>query len=164
MAVVNKGAIQANTRVLSDPVQTLQTSLSVAGLIATMNSIHLYFTNKTASMFRMERDVIGEKWAPLAPATKSWRTSLGFPVAPINTRTGKMRDYMTPAKADIVGTNDTVSYAFPRRSAPPNDMLIRLKQAGGEMKGPARTVVGMSGEDAAYVIGYINSSIVGHFL
>ncbi|ANA87252.1 hypothetical protein SEA_GIBBLES_17 [Gordonia phage Gibbles] len=161
MAVAKGKTVKANFRPVKDKLTTIEQGVSAHALIATMNSIHHYFVNKTENMFSAESDPFGNKWAPLAPATISRRSSLGFPPAPINVRTGKMKDYMTPSVPDVIGSGAFVSMAYPRRNAPPNDMLIRLKQAGGELKGPAREVVGMNETDVAYVISYVNASVLG---
>lgn len=163
MARIRGGPIQADFSDVNNHLITLREGLSARTMISAMNTIHQHFQRRSKEMFSGEVDPQGTPWAPLAPATLSFRRSLGFPEAPINTRTGKMRDYFVNAAPDVIGDGAFVSYAFPRRGAPPNDMILRLKQAGGELKGPARPVVGMSEGDAAFVVGFMYRSIMGEF-
>lgn len=140
--------------------EALSGRVSAAGLIASLNIVHELFVSKTGEMFDQEKDPFGTPWPELSDATKSIRVSLGFAEGPINHRTGRLRDDLVEAPADILGgSSGIVSYAFPRRGFPGQDLQRRYAQASGQGKGPARKVIGMNETDVAKVLLVLNSSL-----
>ncbi|AKL88187.1 hypothetical protein GMA3_10 [Gordonia phage GMA3] len=144
-------------RVIAD----LNNRLGTVLMTATLTTVHGHFLNKTERMFQDERDPYGNKWAPLAESTISFRESLGYGGAhPINVRTGGLRDSMTSAPPDILGHSDgVVTLAYPSRKMPAGNDGMKHRQAAGMLKGPARPVIGMDEKDVAFVLGTLRSNL-----
>lgn len=139
--------------------EALSQRVSAAGLIASLNVVHELFVTKTEEMFDQEKDPFGTPWPELSESTKAIRQSLGFAEGPINHRTGRMRNDLVEAKADILGASSgIISYAFPRRGFPDSNLQRRYTQASGGGNGPARKVIGMNESDVAKVLLVLNSS------
>jgi len=138
----------------------LNQGLSTPSLMAALIHVHGHFVEKTEKMFDKEVDPYGNPWTPLTEATREIRVNLGFPPGPINTRSGRLRDYLVSARPDILGHSDgVISYAFPSRGWPDNDLIIRMKQADGQGRGPARPVVGMNAGDVGFVLSTLGASV-----
>ena len=124
-------------------------------------TVHGHFLNRSIRMFRTETDPWGNKWAPLADSTVAFRDSMGFGGAhPINVRTGGLRESLTGAPPDILGHSDgAVTLAYPSRKTPDRELMVKHKQAAGQLRGPARPVIGMNEKDVAFVLSVLNSSL-----
>lgn len=145
---------------VAEKLSKLSQGMSTPALTAGLMHVHQHFVEKTEKMFDKEVDPYGDPWTPLSEATREIRVNLGFPPGPINTRSGRLRDYLVSSRPDILGHSDGVlSYAFPSRGWPDSDLITRMKQANGAMKGPARPVVGMSAGDIAYVLSTLGATV-----
>ena len=151
---------------VGEALTQLNQGLGTPSLMAAMVHIHGHFVEKTEKMFDKEVDPNGDPWTPLSEATREIRVNLGFPPGPINTRSGRLRDYLVSSRPDILGHSDgVISYAFPSRGWPDSDLITRMKQANGKLRGPARSVVGMSAGDVAYVLSTLGATVyLGRFL
>ena len=150
-----------NLTPLHQRLKSLESSFTTPVMFAQMNTIHHYFVNKSQAMFDGEYDPDGNPWAPLKRVTISRRMRLGFGPKPINVRTGLMKRYITEPRADIIGDASSLSYAFPSRSKPSQELLTRLSQASGLIRGgPARRVIGMSEQDTVFVLTSLRNNIM----
>lgn len=101
----------------------------------------------------------GGDWPDLVEATANWRTYYGYgPYAPINRRTGKLRDLMTRGAPRIGSDSFGTFLVFPGEGADRPDMQIRLKQAQGVLqqnngrKATPRPVVVLTPQDMAALV------------
>lgn len=147
---------------VDDVINNLNIRMSEGFLFGLLSGTHHYLKSRARAMFKGEQGPDGSKWEPLAPATVSWRESLGYSGEhPINRRTGYLEASVTTANAasSIVGTSDHMQMFFPSKEPPNGQLEIEYMQAAGRLNGPARPFIGMSEKDVAWILGFMETSL-----
>lgn len=93
-----------------------------------------YLQNQSQARFK-RNEPGGGAWPGLTEATANWRTWYGYGAyAPINRRTGQLRDLMTAGAPDV-GMDPLGAYlSYPGRQGERADNQIRLQQAQGTLQ------------------------------
>lgn len=118
-----------------EPVETVQAHLRPLGIgsYATwLAGAALQYLQERSEQRFTTNEPGGGAWAPLTEATANWRTYYGYPpYAPINRRTGQLRDLMTRGSADIRADALGVYLNYPGREGERASNRIRIEQAQG---------------------------------
>lgn len=155
-------------------VQMLNATRVIDGLLYTTSgpaqagfmsgTVSPYLSRQAAQRFEDSKDASGAKWAPLKPATVSWRVGLGFSPGTgkgeINVRTGNLRDWLKYPSIAATPTADGALMAWPSKTAGTESMQNRLAQAAGELNGPARWAIGYNANDVAHILGTMQAFLV----
>ena len=115
---------------------------------------HSYLQSQSRKRF--QDNASGGDWPALAPATESWRKSLGYnPSSPINVRTGDLKNLMIGENPTLVPAGDSIILFYPGNAQEKGNRPVKIAQAqgtlrqkNGEMSTP-RPVIDLGPEDYA---------------
>lgn len=114
-----------------------------------------WFVTRAEGRFAEGGDSASGKWAPLSQNTVDIRTNLGFTpgtgMGEINVRTGSLREWLTQPETMTVPDGLGVSMAWPGPE-PDEGTRLKLSQAAGNEKGPARPVIAYDAADLSYLL------------
>lgn len=114
-----------------------------------------WFITRAEGRFASSGDSASGKWAPLSENTVDIRKNLGFTpgtgAGEINVRTGSLREWLTNPETMTVPDALGVSMAWPGPE-PDEGTRIKLSQAAGHERGPARPVIAYDAADLSYLL------------
>lgn len=116
---------------------------------------HSYLQSQSRKRFQDNANPGGD-WPALAPATESWRKSLGYNAeSPINVRTGDLKTLMIGENPTLVPAGDSIILLYPGNAQEKGNRPLKIAQAqgtlrqkNGEMSEP-RPVIDLGPEDYA---------------
>lgn len=122
-------------RNVREPLADVQARLrpvGIGGYATWLAGAALQYLQARSEQRFAENEPGGGDWAPLTEATANWRTYYGYPpYAPINRRTGQLRELMTRTPADIRTDAAGVFLSYPGREGYRHGNKLRIEQAQG---------------------------------
>lgn len=148
---------------LETSVDALLEALSPTSLIHVLgDEVAPWLATQARVRFSSEGDEASGPWAPLSPATNSYRLHAGFPpVHPINRRTGDMRADIVNTYA-IVATGESVTLLKPGPLPANEELKLAHAQLGGPGY-PARPVAVVGPADNTAIVAMFSAFIEGAF-
>jgi hypothetical protein len=114
-----------------------------------------YLHDRARDRFMKEGDDVSGQWSPLATSTVEIRKRQGFGAGPINRRTGELESYIVDNPAAVTVNTQGATLQFPGKTSTKKSLVQKMETAQTGRANPltkARPVLGMNGNDLAYVI------------
>lgn len=143
-------------------LRQMQLSTSPASIAAFLaGTVHPRLARRARARFNSEGDdAVGGTWQPLSAATLEIKANLGFRDKGKNRRTDHLMDSIVESRPVLGHNGYGTTLDFPGNFDRP-DLFLRNLQAAGQLRGPARPVVGVSLEnDVAHMLSSLQAWVV----